>query len=211
MTSRALRLVVVLVALGVLAAVSLPAVGLFLVVADPLARSDAIFVLEGATPSRELEAAALYHGGWAPLVVLTRPRDPLPETTRRLAGEPLPYERAFHVLRHRGVPASAIVVLSDGVENTAEELAADFAFARERGFRRVILVSSALHTRRVHLIWSWRYGDRIPAIVCPTSFETYAADRWWRSRYGIERAVHELFGMANFLLGSPLATYDARE
>ena len=208
MTSRVLRILVLLLVLGVLTAVGLPAVGLFLVVADPLEKSDAIFVLEGYTPARELEAAALYHGGWAPLIVLMRARDPLPEITRRLAGEPPPHERAVRVLRHRGVPAMAIVVLDAGVENTAQELDADFTFARERGLRRVILVSSPAHTRRVALIWSRRYADRIPAIVRPTSFETYAADRWWRSRQGLEGAVHELFGMANFLLGSPLTTYD---
>lgn len=206
--ARALRIFVVLLALGVLVATSLPAVGLFLVVADPLERSDAVFVLEGHTPARELEAAALYHGGWAPLIVLTHARDPLPEITRRLAGEPRPYERASRVLRNRGVPAAAIVVLDRGIENTEQELGANFAFARERGMRRVILVSSPSHTRRVSVIWSRRYAERIPGIVRPTSFEPFAAERWWRSRQGLEKAAHELFGMANFLLGSPLTTFD---
>ncbi|MBI1734800.1 MAG: YdcF family protein [Candidatus Rokubacteria bacterium] len=208
MKSRVLRVFIVLLAVGVLVAASLPALGLFLVVADPLQRSDAVFVLEGHTPARELEAAALYHGRWAPLIVLARARDPLPEITRRLAGEPRPHERALRVLRHRGVPAAAIVVLDRGSENTAQELGVDFAFARERGFRRVILVTSPSHTRRVSVIWSWRYADRIPAMVRPTSFETFAAERWWRSRHGLETAAHELFGMANFLLGSPLTTFD---
>lgn len=208
MKSRLLRVVVALLALAVLLAVSIPAAGVFLVVADPLQRSDAIFVLEGSTPARELEAAALYHAGWAPLVVVTRGRDPLPEITRRLAGEPRPHERSFRVLRHRGLPANAIVVVDAGSENTVQELAADFEFARERGFRRVILVSSPSHTRRVSLIWSRRYADRIPAAVHPTTFEVFAADRWWRSRHAVERVVHEYFGMANFLFGSPLETFD---
>jgi uncharacterized SAM-binding protein YcdF (DUF218 family) len=208
MRLRILPVVAAVLALVVLAAVSLPAVGLFLVIADPLRPSDAVFVLEGRTPARELEAAALYHGGWAPIVVLTRARDPVPEITRQLAGQPRAHEIAGRVLRHRGVPPSAIVLLDSGVENTAQELAADFALARERGFRRVILVSSASHTRRVSLIWSRRYAERIPAIVRPTTYEPFPADRWWRSRHAVEAALHEYFGMLNFVLGSPLTTFD---
>lgn len=61
-----------------LARIALPAVGLFLLVADPLEPSDAIFLLEGGTPARELEAAALYRRGYAPVVVVVQGRDPIP-------------------------------------------------------------------------------------------------------------------------------------
>src|SRR3989442_12822085 len=101
------------------------ATGLYLVVADRLAPADAIYVLEGMTPAREVEAAILYRRRLAPRVVLALARDPTP-IARRLAGEPTLQERAARVLTRMGVPARAIVRLSHPVENTEQELATDF-------------------------------------------------------------------------------------
>src|SRR5262249_61839097 len=162
--------VVLLPVLGVVAAVGLgiPALGAALVVANDLQPSEAIFVLDGGTPVRELEAGTLYRLGYAPRVVVARGRDAI-SVARRVSGEPSRQERAVRVLRHVGVPDAAIVTLSQEVDNTVQELAADFAFATKQGFRRVILVTSANHTRRVRVIWNSRYERRIPALVYPTS------------------------------------------
>jgi uncharacterized SAM-binding protein YcdF (DUF218 family) len=205
-----LTTVVLVGALAALGIVVLPVAGLYLTVSDPLEPSDAIFVLEGRTPAREIEAATLYHRRYAPRVVLTLARDPIPAIARRLAGEPMPQMRAQRVLQHAGVPADAIVRLSRVVENTDQELAADFDYARASGFRRVILVTSAYHTRRVKVIWASRYGRALPALVHPTPYEHWDPARWWRSRHYVEWTVHELFGILNFQLGAPLRTF-ARE
>jgi uncharacterized SAM-binding protein YcdF (DUF218 family) len=207
-SARALLLL--LVGLGLLvglAAIGVRSAGRYLVVADPLAPSDGIFVLAGKTPARELEAAMLYRRRLAPWVVLTRARDPLP-LARQLAGEPTPQERAARALRYAGVPAEAIVQLTPVVENTEQELAVQFAYARAQGFRRVILVSSPAHTRRVRVIWNARHQAAIPALVHPTSFERYDPDRWWRSRNWLEDGLHELIGIAHFLVGSPLPSHE---
>src|SRR5262245_17133575 len=97
----------------------LPALGRFLVVSDTLQPSDAIIVLDGRTPARELEAAALYHHGLAPRVVLARARDPY-VVAHALAGEPTPQARALRVLTHMKVPREGIETLERVVENTAE-------------------------------------------------------------------------------------------
>lgn len=203
-----LRLLLLALVVGAVAAVlGVPALGRYLVVADELAPSDAVFVLEGGTPARELEAAALYRAGVAPLVVLTLARDPL-AVAHQLAGEPTPQERAARVLLHVGVPASAIVRLDRTVENTDQELAVDFESAQARGFRTVVLVTSPPHTRRVRVIWNSRFQSRVPARVRPTRYEEFDARRWWRSRRWLEDGVHELVGIAHFMIGSPLPTFD---
>jgi uncharacterized SAM-binding protein YcdF (DUF218 family) len=182
--------------------------GPWLVVSEPLVHSDAIFVTDGSTPQRELEGAALFLEGWAPRVALTRPRDRVSEEVRRLAGEPVAQESSSRVLRRRGVPAAAIVRLDRIVDNTLQELHADFDHARAHGFRRVIIVSSPYHTRRIRLIWSARFEREIPAIVRPTRYEPVDPTRWWRSGRFVEDVAHEVFGIAHFLLGSPLPTFD---
>src|SRR5947209_5379958 len=171
-------LVPVLVAL-VAVGLGIPALGAALVVTDALQPSDAIFVLDGGTPVRELEAASLYRLGYAPRVVVARGRDAI-SVARQVSGEPSRQERAVRVLVHVGVPEAAVVTLSQEVDNTVQELAADFAFATKQGLRRVILVTSANHTRRVRVIWNSRYERRIPALVYPTSWEAYDAGRWQR-------------------------------
>ncbi len=202
-----LGLLLAALALGVVAVLGAQAIGLYLVVADPVDAADAIFVLEGGTPSRELEAAALYRRGLAPRVVLTLARDPI-AVARRLAGEPPPQERAGLALRHAGVPAPAIVKLDRMVDNTAQELAVDFDYARAQGLRRVILVTSPPHTRRVRVIWDSQYQSRLPARVVPTTYETFDARHWWRARHTLEDGLHELIGIVHFMIGSPLPTYE---
>jgi uncharacterized SAM-binding protein YcdF (DUF218 family) len=202
-------------ALGICALVALAValgtarwLGPWLVVNEPLARSDVIFVTDGKTPQRELEGAALFQEGWAPRVALTFPRELISEDVRRLAGEPAQQEHASQILRRRGVPEAAIVRLERMVENTEQELQADFDYARARGFRRVIIVSSPYHTRRVSVIWRSRFEAEIPAIVRVTRYVTVDPARWWRSRASLEEIAHEVFGITNFLLGSPIPTYD---
>jgi uncharacterized SAM-binding protein YcdF (DUF218 family) len=178
----------------------------WLVVADPLVPSDAIFVLEGRTPSREVEAAALYHRRLAPVVGISRARDAL-AVARGLARLPSGPEVASTALTNLGVPSSAVLRLDREVQNTMEEVAMIADVCRARGFRRVILVTSPTHTRRVRSIWDARVQD-VAALVHPSSYETFDARRWWRSRHGIEVVVHELGGIFNFRLGSLLPTFD---
>src|SRR5262249_48101096 len=134
--------------------------------------------------------------------------DTLGSDVRRLAGEPTPQERAARVLRHRGVPETAIVRLGRVVENTQQELQADFDYARAQGFRRAIIVSSPYHTRRIRLMWNRHFEAQIPAVVRPTRYERVDPSRWWRSRRPIEEAIHEVFGISNFLLGGPIPTFE---
>ena len=201
--------------LGVYVLVSLAAVlgtarwlGPWLVVDEPLARSDVIFVTDGKTPQRELEGAALLQEGWAPRVALTLPREPISEDVRRLAGEPAQQEHSSRILRRRGVPEAASVRLERMVDNTEQELQAGFDYARAQGFRRVIIVSSPYHTRRIRVIWRSRFEAEIPAVVRVTRYEPVDPARWWRSRRSLEEISHEVFGITNFLLGSPIPTFD---
>lgn len=205
---RLLVVVIVLVGAAAAVAIALPALGTWLVVADPLVRSDAIFVLEGRTPSREVEAASLYHRRLAPIVAVSRARDPL-DVPRRLARLPPIQDFAGVVLTNVGVPRHAILRLDPEVQNTKEELAVIDGVARARGFQRIILVTSPSHTRRVRILWDAR-GSVVAAVIHPSSYETFDARRWWRSRHGVEGMIHELGGILNFTLGSVLPTFDDR-
>jgi uncharacterized SAM-binding protein YcdF (DUF218 family) len=209
MLRRRSRLVAVLLvgvaALVLALAVAVPRLGAWLVVADPLERSDAIFVLDGRTPSREVEAVALYHRGLAPYIGLSLARDPQ-RVARRVARMPPPQEAARGILTTLGVPEGAILLMTKEVTNTEEELAAIAEMAHARGFRRVILVSSPSHTRRIRMMWDAGHERALPALVHPNGYDAFDGRRWWRARRSLEEVLHEVGAIVNFKLGSVIAT-----
>ena len=162
----------------------LAVVGNFLVLDEPLEPADAIVVL-AAREARAREAAALYHRGLAPRIVLARVRGRQDAQARALLGA--------------GVPASAIGSLAPLTVNTRDELQADFDYAQAHGFRRVILVTSPYHTRRVSLVWRQISRGRVPAAVHATP-ERFEPNYWWASLTQLRLGLHELGGIAQVLL-----------
>lgn len=181
-----IRCILCVVALGIGVPLLLSAAGHFLVVEDPLEPADAIVSLATSVP-RAREAAALYHRGLAPRIVLAR--------------APGPKDVELRVLLAADVPATAIERLPRPTGNTIDELRAGFEFAQAHGFRRVILVTSPYHTRRVSLIWGKTAGGRLPASVRATPFEGFDPLFWWASRRQLGLGLHELGGIAQLLLG----------
>ncbi|MGJ5813066.1 YdcF family protein [Paludibaculum fermentans] len=118
-------------------------------------KADAIVVLGGVTRpearagvlewnesvDRFERGVELLRAGKAPVIVFT---------AARIAGSPGVTEGALlreEALRHGATPEQ-VVVTSDEVENTAGEAQAIHLLMVRRGWRRVILVTSAFHMRR---------------------------------------------------------------
>jgi uncharacterized SAM-binding protein YcdF (DUF218 family) len=193
-----LVLVLVLVALGVLVyRPLLRAAGRALIVEDPRGRADAIVVVAGSTPSREDRAAALFREGWAPRVVVSRQF--VPRRVQRLVDmgiRPLDFQgESVRALEVFGVPRSAIVALPEAVEITETEVRAVVAEARARSWRRVMLVTTASHARRVKVIWRREAGSAVEAGIAVVHDECSAEDGWWRRRRCSEAVLHEYLGL----------------
>lgn len=196
-------LAAVLVALAVLAAGAaahrplLRLAGAALVVEDPLQRADAIVVVGGGTPAHEAAAAALFREGWAPRVLVSNPVTP--DRVRELIAlgiRPLDLQgEARRALERYGVPPAAIVALPEAVQITETELRAVHAAARARGYRRLILVTSPHHTRRVRVIWSREVSGDIEGLVVSARDEAFPMDGWWRQRRMAEAVLHEYLGL----------------
>jgi uncharacterized SAM-binding protein YcdF (DUF218 family) len=176
--------------------VLLPSIGSWLLRADPLVRADAIIVLAGGTPYREIEAADLYRAGYAPRVVLTVERDSLGADVLRARGIAFetPLELKRRILRSLGVPDSAITFL-DEVRATSTrnegEIVGPWISAHDA--RRVIVVTSPYHTARASLVLRRALrDDRVEVIAHPVSFEPFSPDSWWRDRDQLKKGVVEL-------------------
>jgi uncharacterized SAM-binding protein YcdF (DUF218 family) len=183
-------------------------VGRWLVVEDPLVKSQAIVILSGAMPVRAIEAAKIYRQGYAPEIWLTHSAEPgetLEEMNIPFSGEDH-YNRL--VLIHEGVPPEAIHVLEPPIVNTADEIrvtAAALSHANARGVNEtVILVTTKAHTRRVHLLWSRLAPGQGHAIVRAAAGDPFDPRHWWRTTSDALDVVREVLGLLNAWAGLPL-------
>jgi uncharacterized SAM-binding protein YcdF (DUF218 family) len=188
----------------VLATVIFLGVGRWLVVEDPLAKARAIIVLSGAMPLRAIEAAKLYHEGYAPEIWLTHSSQPgeiLEKMGIPFAGEDYYDTR---VLIHEGVPQEAIHVLEPPIVNTADEIKVVAATLARGKSEAVILVTTKAHTRRVRLLWRRLAPGQGRAIVRAAGGDPFDPRHWWRTTSDALDVVREVLGLLNAWAGQPL-------
>ncbi len=198
-------LLVGIVLVGFAHASILRGVASFLIVEDPLRPAAAIVALGGQAPFRQIEAARLYHAGWAPLVFVVQ-EGPSDEAAalRELGIQIVPeWELSRQVLLRRGVPASAIIAPKEKSTGTLEELEAVYGALHSKD-APVILVTSKYHTRRVRLTWNYVTQGRSKAIVRAASQDPFDPTRWWRERRFVLSVVREYLGLVNYYAGFPV-------
>ncbi|HXY40472.1 MAG TPA: YdcF family protein [Vicinamibacteria bacterium] len=207
MTRRRLRTgALILVGAGLLAILLhrplLGAARRALIVEEPLEKGDAIVVVAGATPSREAAAAALFREGWAPTVLVSR--QAVPDRVQSLIAMGIRSHdfqgESVLALEQYGVPRSAIVTLGRPVEITETELREVVTAARAHGWQRVLLVTTATHSRRVHLVWSRVSRGAIEGRIVLVHDECTDGPAWWRRRRCSEALLHEFLGLAALYL-----------
>jgi uncharacterized SAM-binding protein YcdF (DUF218 family) len=180
--------------------------GVSLSVSDPIQPADAIVVINGRTPYRAMKGADLYAQRLAPEVWLTvGNRNQAEVEMEKLDVHPiLEHVYSQQVLEKLGVPTNVIHVIPARNNNTATEMKTIAAYAKQRGTRRLILVTSSYHSRRVRSLWHQLVGDSPQAIVQFTEAEPFNAGRWWRDTADAWTVSREWFGLLNAWLGFPL-------
>lgn len=159
-----------------------------LIVKSDLASADAIVVMSGSATYRERAAwaAKLYREGRAPIVILTN--DSLKSGwDNKEQRNPYFYELAARELEQQGVPESKIQVVSGIALGTYEESLGVRDYASAHQLKRLLVVTSAYHTRRA--LWSLRHacegsGIEIGIDSPAAGWQTPAPSRWWWRRWG---------------------------
>lgn len=197
------RSALILAPLVILAIFGLSRLGAFLVVEDPLAKADAIFVLGGTRYERPLEAVELFHAGWATRITLMRQISDNGELD--LMRRRVPYRREvdeqIDVLVRLGVPQSAITVLNEA-NSTAEEADALYDIATKERWTRAIVVTSKQHTRRARLVMRRRLsGTGIDVVVRASRLDNADVSRWWRSRSTLRFTLFESQRLLGYWIG----------
>jgi uncharacterized SAM-binding protein YcdF (DUF218 family) len=179
-------------------------IGRFLAREDPLQKADAIFVFSGTLVERPFEAAELFREGYAPRVVVTRAT--IDQATFQLGKRgirvPTEYDLNREVLLKVGVPAEVLVTPSFIHDNTGEEARTLRELALAHQWRRVILVSSKYHLRRLTLASRRALrGTNVEVIARGSRYDESVPDRWWTSRRDIRWVVSEVPKLVAYALG----------
>ena len=158
------------------------------VVDDGPAYSDAIVVLgdDDYGGDRAAKAAELFKAGWAPRVVASG---------RFLRSYATIAELEEHDLKSDGVPQDAIIRFEHHAENTKEEALALRQLILQRGWKRVMVVTSNYHTRRARYICERAFPEGTLLRMVPTPDSEYDPDHWWETRRGLVIFSHEFVGM----------------
>jgi uncharacterized SAM-binding protein YcdF (DUF218 family) len=179
-------------------------VGRWLVVQDPLTHADVIVVLSGRMPERALEAARIFHAGFAEEIWISQPDSPVEDLKKmgiEYLGEDFYNEK---VLLAQNVPPDAIHVLAMPVANTEEEVREIVDLMHTVSMHDVIVVTSKPHTRRVRTIWGKLAPPDLHATVRFTTDDPYDGAHWWRHTSDALDVVREVLGLMNAYAGFPL-------
>jgi len=181
-----------------------PRAGRFLVIDRPLQSADVIVVLAGTRAERWLEGVELYREKMAPTILLSSGRIEAAEEAIRSRG--IRYPREVDLMKDAmtqlGVPASDIQTFAESVDNTASEATLTRTLAGERGWRRIIVVTSKYHTRRSLYAFERAFrGTGVQVQVRGTRFDGARPERWWKQRADLRFVVSEYQKLLAYRLG----------
>jgi uncharacterized SAM-binding protein YcdF (DUF218 family) len=173
----------------------------WLAVQDDPRPADAIVVLGGGEGERIAEAVRLYERGLAPRIIILGPASPVLPLSFREDAPTMPQAKKIVALR-KGVPEDAVEVV-EGPTSTYEEALAVARILQERGYRRILVVTSPFHSRRARQTFRKVVGSQGVAVLVihpPWDRSTSDPERWWRRERDTMRILVETLKMGYYAL-----------
>lgn len=149
------------------------------------APADVIVAISGGdTDARAREAIELYQQGWAPMIIFSG------------AAQDKQNSSNAAVMRQMALSArvpSDAILLDEASVSTADNASQVRPIVQQRGFKRLILVTSPYHQRRASIEFNRKLGDLCTIVNHPTSTDRFwSASHWWATPWGIWLAGSEL-------------------
>ena len=181
--SPGLKCVIIAAALFMFWVVTAPYLAEWLIVEKKLEKADVIFVLSGSAvySERTRKAAEVYRSGASSVLLLSDDGE-LAGWSAAEERNPSFVELAKRSLAEQGVPSESITILDSNVTGTIDEARGFAKMAAEKGYRSVLIVTSAYHTRRALKAFERELaGAKITVgIVSPPPGErTPPPSYWW--------------------------------
>ncbi len=167
---------------------------------DSVQPADLIFVLNGEIETRPFHAVDLFKQELAPHILIARVEDSLPVEMELWPNET---DVAVKIMRELDVPATDITVLTPagGVSSTYEEAVSLRQYAEQHAIQRVILTTSAFHTRRARWIFKKELADlAIDLKVSAAPHPKFDKSNWWTIEEGLIYFTNEYIKLLYYLI-----------
>jgi uncharacterized SAM-binding protein YcdF (DUF218 family) len=162
--------------------------------------ADAIICLSGGRTTRVGESLRLWNQGYAPKLFVTAQK----AQSKEFSGLELSHiEFAEAVTERMKLDADWGVIpsLSGGATSTFDEAEDALYFAREKGWKRIIIVTDEFHTRRAHYAFKKIFANsELKVEVAGAPNEVFSIENWWRSDRGIMAYLGETIKFPVYLL-----------
>ncbi len=184
-----------------------------LIVSDNPTQADAIVLLNG-NDNRALTAAQLYAKRYASRVLIAQAKE---SPSQSLNISPNSTEVLVALLMSEGVPRDSISVLAygSGVTSTFDEAIAHTRYMHDHQIERVLLVTSAFHTRRAR--WAFNRvsrkdphgsGERATQpehwkgdiVVVGSPHVGFDESNWWKTERGLVTLNNEYLKLGYYIL-----------
>lgn len=154
-----------------------------LIVEDPLQKVDAMVVLSGGGYDRGNEAVKIMHDGYVNRVICTGSN---PVIELRVFGiDTLESDMTVANLRRQGIQDSMIVVLRNGT-STKEESELIAQYCLQNKVKKIMILSSKLHTHRVHDVFNKKLKPLgIEVVVRGAPNSRFDEMKWWQDEEGL--------------------------
>jgi uncharacterized SAM-binding protein YcdF (DUF218 family) len=179
----------------------------FYTVNNATSGADAIVVLSGGKASRIPHALNLFAENYAPRLLLTDEK----KRSLRFAHLFSTNEEIAQAMIDElklSVPIITVASLKGGATSTFDEAYDLRKFSEAEGFKRLILVTDAFHTRRAyHAFQTVFAGSEIRLEMSAAKNDIFNESNWWTSDQGISAYVLESIKYPVYLLSSRNATF----
>jgi uncharacterized SAM-binding protein YcdF (DUF218 family) len=160
------------------------------VVDEPLQKADAILVPGGGIGWRPVEAAKLYHEGYAPKILIL---DVKPDTAVDVGVRAPDRDLMREVLIKKGVPDTNIIGIGKAVSSTYQDICVARDWAQSTAAKRILITTDIFHTHRLKWV-ARKVLDRngiqseVHAIIPPE----YSLTNWWQTEEGLMSCNEEV-------------------
>ena len=153
--------------------------------------ADAIIILSGSKMTRVPKGLELWEKGYAPVLCLTDQKS-LNAKYRHLQLSNLEFARIIAQEEDANATFTVIPSLGDGATSTFDEAADALVLAKEREWKRIIILTDGFHTRRALLAFEKIFDESgIEVQVASVPNDVFNSTNWWTSDRGISAFVLE--------------------
>lgn len=170
-------------------------IGQFLDAEDELVHTEACFILGGNSFERGNEAIKMYGTDTTWKFVATGANFP---SQIQALGITIPEcELTATWLSKKGVPCEALNVGT----STMEESDGILEYCKQRGLKKITVISSALHMRRVRWVFEEKFAeDGVEVLFHGANADEFNKSNWWQCEEGLIFAQNEMVKLAYYFI-----------